>query len=73
MQEKQNNLHRQELRNTTVLVKQYAQSMKDRIADVFLNAVSDRVVKVNEQIRDKHKWNRQLNPKFVHKLMRNMI
>lgn len=63
----------QELRNATELVKQYAQLMKDRIADVFLNAVSDSVIKVNQQIRDKHKWNRQLNPKFVHKLMKNTI
>lgn len=58
------------LRNTTDLIKQYAESLKTEIAQVFLKAVSNSIEKANEAVRDKSKWNRQLNPKFIHKIIR---
>lgn len=61
------------LQNTTDLVKQYSQILKTKTANVFLNAVKDSIKKANETVRDQRKWNRQLNPKFIHKLMKNTI
>ncbi len=62
-----------EFKNTTDLVKQYATAAKERIADVFLSAVKNSIEKMNEQTPNRYKWNRQLNPKFVHKLICNTI
>ena len=55
------------------LVKQYIQGLKTKTAQVFLHAVSGSLEKGNKNIPDKRKWNRELNPKFVHKLIRNEL
>ncbi len=55
------------------LVKQYVQELKSKTAQVFLRAVSGSLEKGNKDIPDKRKWNRELNPKFVHKLIRNEL
>lgn len=60
-----------ERRDTTDLIKQYAQSLKAEMAQIFLRAVSCSIEKNNEMVGNKRKWNRQLNPKFIHKLIRN--
>lgn len=58
------------LQNTKDLIKQYADSNKTGIARMFLSAVKRSIEKTNETVRKKNKWNRQLNPKFIHKLIR---
>ncbi len=52
------------------LVKQYAERLKSDTAHIFLNAVKASIETANEAVANKSKWNRQLNPKFVHKLIR---
>lgn len=58
------------LQSTTDLVRQYAESLKTETGPRFLAAVKSSIEKVNEAVKDKSKWNRQLNPKFIHKLIR---
>lgn len=60
-------------KETTELISQYSQELGIKTANVFLKAVKDSIRKVNETIRDKRRWNRQLNPKFVHMLIKNTI
>lgn len=52
------------------LVKQYMEALKTKMTQVYLHAVSDSLEKGNKDIPEKWKWNRELNPKFVHKLIR---
>ncbi len=61
------------LRDTLELVKQYAQSFKEETAKIFLGAVAGSIAKTNETVRDKRKWDRNLKPKFIHKLMRSSM
>lgn len=42
------------------------------IANAFLYAVRTSIERSNEQQSNKYKWNRQLNPKFIHKLLDSM-
>lgn len=61
------------LKDIANLVKQYIQSLKQDIAQVFLLSVQQSIERKNESIANKSKWKREINPKFVHKLMRNII
>lgn len=58
-----------EFKDTISLIKQYEQRFKQTTAGAFLQAVKSSIKKTNECVRNKKKWNRQLNPKFIHKLM----
>lgn len=55
------------------LIRQYMGELLDRTSQVFLHAVSGSLEKGNKNISDKRKWNREINPKFVHKLIRNEL
>lgn len=61
------------LKDTIGLVKQYLQIYKHRLADIFLKAVGLSIERVNDDIPDKYRWDRQLNPAFIHRLMRNNV
>lgn len=69
----------QEFRDAAELVPQYAEQLKkasvrgflEVAARCFLDAVCGSVKKENERIPSKYKWNRVLQPKFIHKLMRS--
>lgn len=61
------------LRDTTELIKQYAQMFRDNMADVFIRAVTASIKRTNEAVRDRRKWNRDLNPQFIHKIIREYI
>lgn len=56
-------------RDTKTLIRQYLAKLRTDMPRVFLNAVADSIRKANETIQNMSKWNRQLNPKFIHKLM----
>lgn len=58
-----------EFQDTISLIKQYGQQLKTSTATIFLQAVKSSILKTNESIRNKRKWNRQLNPKFIHKII----
>lgn len=60
-------------RDTTELIRQYAQQLQGVVAEVFMRAVSTSIERINESVGDKRKWNRQLNPKFIHKIIRESI
>lgn len=54
--------------DTVSLMKQYSEKLKDRMASVFLLAVQESIEKQNSK-KPRGKWERTLNPKFVHKLI----
>lgn len=56
-------------RDTKTLIRQYLTKLRTKMASVFLDAVADSIRKANETIGNMSKWNRQLNPKFIHKLI----
>ena len=58
-----------EFKDAINLIKQYEQRLHKATTSVFLQAVKNSIVKTNECVRNKKKWNRQLNPKFVHKVI----
>lgn len=61
------------LRDATDLIKQYAQTFRNNMADIFIRAVTASISRTNEAVRDKRKWNRDLNPKYIHKIIRENI
>ncbi len=59
-------------RNISGLVIQYKEQLQNKIAHVFFDAVQQSIEKSNKEISNKNKWNRNINPKFIHKLMINI-
>ncbi len=57
------------LRDTLILVRQYSEKLKEKIASVFLSAVRESIEKQNSSQKSRSSWDRTLNPKFVHKLI----
>lgn len=60
-------------RDTIDLMKQYGQQLKDQTADIFMSAVKQSLEKANENQKNKSKWTRILQPKLVHKMLREQI
>ncbi len=58
--------------DTADLIVQYDGKVQKDIVQVFFQAVRQSIEKVNESIKNKYKWNREVNPKFIHKIMRNI-
>lgn len=56
-----------DFKETINLIKQYSDTLKERTASIFLKAVDNSIKLSNIDIPDKNKWNRQLDPKFIHK------
>lgn len=61
------------LKDTIDLIRQYGETLGIKIARAFLNAVDDSIRKVNAGISNKSKWDRQLRPKFIHKIIRKEL
>lgn len=59
-------------KDTIELVGQYASKVKD-IAAVFLKSVKSSIENNNEHVRQRRKWDRRLNPAFVHELILHEI
>lgn len=57
------------LKDTIFLIKQYRETLKEKTASVFLAAVRESIEKQNNDQKYRSKWERTLNPKFVHKLI----
>lgn len=62
-----------DIKDISDLIKQYIQSLQTETAQAFLWAVQHSFETINEAIKNKSKWNRQINPKFIHKLMRKKL
>uniref|UniRef100_UPI004056CDDF hypothetical protein n=1 Tax=Acetatifactor sp. TaxID=1872090 RepID=UPI004056CDDF len=62
-----------ECRDTAKLLIQYADKLKDDMLRIFSDAVYESIRRRNEGIKNKYKWNRDLKPKFVHKILQEMI
>lgn len=60
-------------RDTANLLIQYADMLQEGLIQVFLQAVTDSIRRRNEGIKNKYKWNRELNPKFIHKILREKL
>lgn len=63
----------QERTDTAKLVGQYADSLKDNLVRLFSDAVEESIKRRNENIRNRYKWNRQLAPKFIHKILQEKL
>ncbi len=57
--------------DTLFLIKQYGEHLREKTAEVFLRAVSESIELQNGSSRCR--WNRNLNPKFVHKLIKKYL
>lgn len=60
---------RETLQDTVSLISQYARDLGGRAAELFESAVEESIRRRNSGIKDRYKWNRELNPKFIHKLL----
>jgi len=60
---------KEEYQDTIDLISQYADTLKDKITEVFQRAVEESIRLKNAGISNQYKWNRQINPKFIHKLI----
>ena len=56
-------------KDAKALIRQYLARLRTDMAKVFLAAVEGSICKHNESITNKYKWDRRLNPKFIHKLI----
>lgn len=57
-------------KDTIDLIRQHSQDFKSaEMAERFLQAVETSIIRPNSHQRDKRKWNRNLNSKYVHKLL----
>lgn len=63
----------QSLRDTVNLLKQYRKTLLDKAEEVLSIAVRKSIEKINENIRNRHKWKRELQPKLVHKILLDEI
>lgn len=63
----------QTFKDTVNLMKQYGNTLMDQTVDVFFTAVKRSITKANEHINNKYKWTRILQPKLVHKILREEI
>jgi len=64
---------KEEYQDTIDLISQYADTLMDKITEVFQQAVEESIRLKNAGIANRYKWNRQLNPKFIHKLLLDKI
>ena len=62
-----------EFKSVTELVKQYMGQLGQATARVVISAVQDSIERQNNGRKTKAKWNRHLNPAFVHNLIREHI
>lgn len=62
-------MDRQLMEETFYLLKQYSREMKNRVADFFLAAFRRSIQLSNRHVKRKKEWKRELQPKFIHKLM----
>lgn len=64
---------KQTLKDTMdLLTRQYASHLKGKL-NLFTESILDSLSKVNAGIRDKYKWVRKLQPKLIHKILREKI
>ena len=60
-------------KDAITLMKQYGTVLHEQILEVFCLAVKKSIQKANEHIKNKSKWNRILQPKLVHKMLKEEI
>lgn len=60
-------------RDTAGLLSQYADQLKDRAAELFGRAVEKSLQIKNSGVKNTSRWNRDLNPRFVHKLLCELL
>lgn len=61
------------LKDTIDLIKQYRNTLKDKAVEYLNNAIKMSLDKINEHVSNKYKWDRTLQPKLVHKLLRQIL
>lgn len=61
----------QTLKDMVNLLKQYKNQLQDKAEEVLHNAVIKSIEKANEAIRNPYKWSRILQPKLVHKMLKD--
>ena len=59
--------------DTAGLLGQYAAQIKEELFRKFEEAVAESIRLRNQGIKNKYKWNRRLNPKFVHKILQEKL
>lgn len=60
-------------RQTTDLLYQYGRKAKDAVTSLFVQALNQSLVLTNKDIVNPYKWDRELKPKLVHKLLRDAV
>lgn len=60
-------------RDTAGLLAQYADQLKDRAAELFGSAVEKSLQIRNAGIKNPSRWNRELKPRFIHKLLCELL
>lgn len=61
------------LQDNVNLIKQYAGDYKDRIADYMASALQKSIARRNSGVKHTYKWNREVNTKYVHLLLKEEL
>jgi len=61
------------LKDTVNLLKQYKKQLQDKAEEILYVAMKKSIEKANETIRNPYNWDRELQPKLVHKLLQEEI
>lgn len=61
------------IRDTSNLLVQYANILKEKAAIVFQEAVEASIHRRNAGIRNPYRWNRELHPEYIHMLLKEKI
>ncbi len=60
--------------NQTVdLLYRYGAKVKDAVTQLFVRAIEQSLALTNRSIRNQYKWDRELRPKLVHKLLKEAV
>lgn len=63
----------EEKRDASGLLTQYANIWKHEMLKVFNEAVSESIRRRNAGIKNKYKWNREINARFIHKIIQEKL
>lgn len=61
------------IKDTVDLLKQYKEQMSNNGLDYLVSAIRKSIQKANETVKNRSKWKRVLQPKLVHKMLRQVL
>lgn len=67
------NYTKQTFNQTVDLLYRYGAKVKDAVTQLFVQAVVQSLAMINKSVQNPYKWDRELRPKLVHKLLKEAV